>query len=135
MKRLANTLAELLDACDRCRRRAARVFGLLEEEGVTQRSIHNAHVLVEKYGRPDHIGFRVHPRDGQVVSWWWDPSEKTGGANREHLFTGFSWGYAGEGPSGLFAVLTALGVSITRSEIAGWEGDPRGISFHRGEHY
>lgn len=92
------------------------------EGGVTDISLHNAHVLLEHLGLPDR------------VSIYWDPLHSEGPAVRAvweapgamaHTFTGFSWGYGGEGPRGLFRFLESIGARPEfMAGIGGWRNGP-----------
>jgi hypothetical protein len=76
--------------------------GLVVENGSTADSIRNADYLIRTYGYPlriDLIG-GMDCNYGVLAIW----------KNTMHLFTGFSWGYSGEGPSGLNEFFRASGV-------------------------
>jgi hypothetical protein len=64
------------------------------ECGTTAISLENADLLIRQYGVPEFIelvmGYR---QDNYGVLAVWDCTM--------HIFTGFSWGYGGEGPRGL----------------------------------
>lgn len=80
------------------------MVNLAEECGVTSISLSNAQKLVAEYGKPDFVRLVRYPAQsgcGAVVVCW---------PGIVHVFTGFNWGYGGEGPTGLvdFAKLIGL---------------------------
>ena len=66
---------------------------LQEECGVTRISLDNSRVLQKQYGRPSTVELI------QELDEWY--VEATWNNGFSHRFSGFSWGYGGEGPSGL----------------------------------
>lgn len=74
------------------------------ECGTTQISLENAMFLMEQYGIPHTVtlinGGNETDADYGVLAIW---------DGVMHLFTGFSWGYSGEGPRGLDIFLKACG--------------------------
>jgi len=87
----------------------------LEKEcGVTQISLANAEILMEKHGLPSLI--HLHPDEDKrpVVT-------ATFGDGVTHTFSGFRWGYCGEGPRGLRTFLDKSGVTTEMDEIAQWK--------------
>lgn len=72
------------------------------ENGSTRTSLFNADYFLRVFGKPLSIEL-INGEDcnyGVLVIW----------KSTMHLFTGFSWGYTGEGPSGLDEFLHASGV-------------------------
>jgi hypothetical protein len=88
--------------CRICRFERSTQLRLREESGTTDHSLHNAHVLISKYGLPDEVELFMDDREGTLVDARWE--------NRWHQFSGFSWGYGGTGPHGLVNFLNELGV-------------------------
>jgi hypothetical protein len=74
---------------------------LVPERGDTRTSLRNADYLLRAYGKPVRIEL-INGEDTYGVLAIWKGTM--------HLFTGFSWGYTGEGPSGLDEFLHASGV-------------------------
>jgi hypothetical protein len=80
------------------------------EGGVTQISIENALELLDERGLPDSVQLvneGENTGEHVVFATWTNPD----GADFTHKFTGFSWGYRGEGPHGLTAFFEQLGLS------------------------
>ncbi|MFA7218936.1 MAG: hypothetical protein WC119_00225 [Synergistaceae bacterium] len=65
-----------------------------KEGGVTIYSLHNAKLLINKFGKPDRVilNYVVDPWDYVCIAEW---------GNDSFTFSGFSWGYYGEGSRGL----------------------------------
>jgi hypothetical protein len=77
---------------------------LKPEGGVTQISLENALQLIEEKGPPDLVQLineGKNTSEHAVVATWGDFS---------HTFTGFSWGYGGEGPNGLAKFFRMVGL-------------------------
>ena len=75
---------------------------LTEECCVTVHSIENAKILVKAYGIPSVITITGDPSEADhVVHCEWGRLF----SKVAHDFTGFSWGYGGEGPRGLYVFL------------------------------
>jgi len=71
------------------------------EHGDTRTSLRNADYLLRTYGKPVSIELiRGEDCNYGVLAIW---------KGTMHLFTGFAWGYSGEGPSGLDEFLRAAG--------------------------
>lgn len=88
---------------------------LLEpEEGSTRVSLENASKLLKELGLPDVIHLYWDPQLWYVTEAWW--------GNELHKFTGFSWGYTGEGPRGLLGFFKMIGMdpSVNIKEIGSW---------------
>ena len=80
------------------------MMGLKEECGVTDYSLRNAQLLIEKQGIPDRVRLTYveRPWDFLCEAEWYDkPISK-------FVFSGFSWGYFGEGPRGLATFLNTI---------------------------
>lgn len=76
------------------------------EVGVTRFSLENAKELVAKYGRPFRVELKwvgEGPDWGYYTTAMWKDGKK-------HTFTGFAWGYGGEGPRGLKEFFKMIGV-------------------------
>ena len=69
---------------------------LLKEGGVTQISLKNERRLSKRLGRPVRVELHYDPdsADFYQVKAMYDSGDS-------HVFTGFAWGYSGEGPRGL----------------------------------
>ena len=77
------------------------ITGYYPEVGVTWKSLHNAELLIKRYGIPSRLDFSFSDDEWFRVTATW--------ANgKSHTFTGFAWGYRGEGPHGLLAFFQAL---------------------------
>lgn len=89
-----------------------------KEDGVTSISLRNAEILLEWYGQPNLVKLWYDEREWSVVTVEWPNDFK-------HSFTGFSWGYTGEGPHGLeaFAEAVGLGSLLDMRTIAGLPRD------------
>ena len=84
-------------------------------------SLRNAARLIGERGVPDRIELRVDCDLGTCVTVEWFSSAGVSW----HTFTGFSWGYCGEGPRGLRMFLSSVGVKITFQRIATmWRSKP-----------
>jgi hypothetical protein len=89
------------------------------ERGVTRVSLENGTLLTEERGRPVRLELRAPAQyDHQVVAAYGDGSR--------HVFTGFSWGYGGEGPSGLARFCAANGILLTKEQIVAFNFDATG---------
>ena len=65
----------------------------LQQEGrITRISLENADLLIRLYGLPTRIELKNIQDEYLVLASW---------PGFTHMFSGFSWGYGGEGPSGL----------------------------------
>lgn len=92
-------------------RRIKRFDALQDECGVTRVSLENAYQLLHLHGVPYSIDLiRELNEWNVVVKWMVAPSAVS------HKFTGFSWGYRGEGPNGLLTFMESLGLEGP----AGW---------------
>jgi len=83
---------------------------MTDESGVTDHSLHNARVLISKYGIPTHIEL-VWDDD----KWCLVKAEFRGYG--EHVFTGFGWGYSGTGAVGLKRFLRLCKFNVKIDEI------------------
>ena len=84
---------------------------LQPEGGVTQISLENAKALVREHGLPQIVQLVNAGKDAsehEVVAMW------TGAEDTSHeiefTFTGFAWGYGGEGPRGLAKFFQMIGI-------------------------
>jgi hypothetical protein len=103
---------------------------LQPEGGVTQISLENARTLIEAYGLPQIVQLVNAGKDAsehEVVATWEDEAEFT--------FTGFAWGYGGEGPRGLaeFFRMVGLDKRVPTQAISRLPQDQEGtvLSFSR----
>ena len=69
---------------------------LVPEQGATKHSLQNGETLRALHGQPA-IVVLLYDQDGAD----WYRAEVTYADGHEHTFTGFSWGYGGEGCRGL----------------------------------
>ncbi len=108
---------------------------LKPEGGVTDISLENARLLLEAHGLPEAIELYQHPlyeegAEHLVEARWTDGTT--------HVFSGFAWGYTGDGPYGLETFLALLHCQPTISirSIAGWPQEHfPALTFIRGEDY
>lgn len=85
---------------------------LKPEVGVTEISLANAKEIIVKYGVPDIVQLVNEGNstgDHVVHASWGDGTDS--GESFDHKFTGFSWGYSGEGPAGLTKFFEMVGIS------------------------
>ena len=80
--------------------RVAKKRRLQVECGTTQISLENAYLLFTQYGKPMRVTLIAAMEERQadyavLVEW----------SGFKHMFSGFSWGYGGEGPRGLRTLL------------------------------
>jgi hypothetical protein len=87
---------------------------LREEAGITRDSLHNARALERRWGRPVEL---VLDAGGSTVDHCVTAFYPGG---QRFIFTGFAWGYGGEGPRGLCEFLRGLGFDVTMQTIASW---------------
>lgn len=83
---------------------------LKPEGGVTHISLENARELIGELGTPDTVQLVNEGSDtGEhvVFATWENPD----GDDITHKFTGFSWGYRGEGPHGLATFFDMIGLA------------------------
>jgi hypothetical protein len=84
---------------------------LQDECGDTRISLDNSRMLQKQYGRPATVVLIKEDNEWYVDATW--------NNGFSHCFSGFSWGYGGEGPSGLgkFIDMFAIG---ERASSLGW---------------
>ena len=82
-----------------------------EECGVTFNSLENAKMLIKMFGKPDMVSLTY-------IDDPWEYLVKAEWSNSSFTFTGFSWGYYGEGSRGLFEFLQMCGSTLTMDESA-----------------
>lgn len=88
----------------------------LEKEcGVTEKSLNNALLLLTNLGKPTSVTLVEEPQEWYVDTHW--ESLEYGHQDSNHRFSGFSWGYGGEGPHGLMTFLTALGLENVSEQV------------------
>ena len=86
---------------------------LAPECGVTVHSTENAEYLNKRFGKPFRIEFYG---DKNKCEYYVIATYQNG---HSHAFTGFSWGYYGEGPTGLHRFLNeTCGIHFSRLNIA-----------------
>lgn len=102
------------------------------EGGITSVSLENAETLIKRFGLPTRVELYWDKQDWACVDAAFE------GYGMFH-FTGFSWGYGGEGPNGLAKFFKMLKVwpPITINQIAKWPDEERftDMTFIRGEDY
>lgn len=114
------TVKTLLAHCRLCRSPdiASDYQGILApEEGLTDYSLHNAHVLLARNHRTrvDCVKLWFDGAHSQVVVAVWKNGD-------HHTFTGFQWGYGGTGPHGLLDFLLAAGWQYGIEDIQAADG-------------
>jgi len=82
------------------------------EGGITEIALQNAELLRQALGSPIRLELHMDP-DG--VEWYrvrvmFDTGDS-------HTFTGFGWGYSGEGPRGLATFCTQNEIPLTINDI------------------
>jgi hypothetical protein len=83
---------------------ANKKLGLEWEGGITSISLRNAQKLVDGLGKPDSVELTYgKEHDEQYVTAFWNSS-----VVHSFRFTGFGWGYGGEGPCGLQKFLNEI---------------------------
>ena len=83
------------------------------EGGVTQISLDNARELIAARGVPSSVTLSWDDKVWyQVTATWPD--------GFSHVFTGFAWGYRGEGPRGLETFSYMIGANIPLEAICLW---------------
>lgn len=87
---------------------------LEEEGGITQISLNNAWYSLERFGYPTTLEL-VEEKEEWFVYATWKNDKNT--IEVRHKFSGFSWGYGGEGPHGLMIFLEALGLNDIASQV------------------
>ena len=99
----------------------------LEQEcGVTQISLKNAKKLVQRYGLPAFIHLFYDKKDWTCVQIVWTDHPAI-----SHIFTGFSWGYGGEGPRGLKKLFDLLKIDIGMGQISQWDAEKTNLIIHK----
>lgn len=85
---------------------------LLNEGGITQTSLKNGKRLAKRLGAPVRVEAHRNSRTGEwytVIAYY--------ESGDQHTFTGFSWGYGGEGPHGFAKWCEANDIPLTFDEI------------------
>ncbi len=112
------------------------MISLLETEGgITEISLQNARTLIARHGLPDEVEIyqaQLPPNSGEhlVEARWRDGTR--------HTFSGFSWGYRGEGPRGLETFFALLGCVplVSLRQIARWPQERfPALTYVKGEDY
>lgn len=109
---------------------------LQPEGGVTQISLENAKALVRERGLPQIVQLVNAGKDAsehEVVATWVGNEDTS--PDIEFTFTGFAWGYGGEGPRGLaeFFRMTGLDCRVPTQVISRLPQNQEGmvLSFSR----
>jgi len=97
---------------------------LLKEAGVTQTSLKNERRLSKRLGRPVRVELHYDPDgdDWYIVRAFYDSGD-------QHNFTGFSWGYGGEGPRGLLEFCQRNSIPLTEREIHNLNNREKGLTW------
>lgn len=95
---------------------------LLKEGGVTQTSLKNERRLSKRLGRPVRVELHYDPDGAEwyCVKAFYDSGDA-------HVFTGFAWGYNGEGPRGLLEFCQRNNVPLTAEEITQLDNRTKGM--------
>lgn len=104
------------------RRRKKR---LQKERGLTFISRENARFLAETHGRPVSVELRRDRNTNTFLDEYVVVARYADGSS--HTFTGFAWGYGGEGPNGLADFLRESGAPLTQQEVFGLDPEIRGL--------
>lgn len=96
-------------------------MGLKPEGGVTRISLDNGAFLLKQKGRPVHVDLRLVDGEYETVAYYADGSK--------FIFTGFSWGYSGEGPFGLTNWCYSNGVPLDAQQIFALDRRFEGVVF------
>ena len=94
---------------------------LLNEGGVTRISLQNERRLGKRLGRPVRVELHYNP-DG--VEWYQVKAMYDSGDS--HVFTGFSWGYSGEGPRGLLEFCQRNDIPLAMKDIVELDNSTKG---------
>lgn len=109
------------EAAARSWRRANRKVpkSLKDECGVTNISLDNARYMQARYGIPETVVFHTDGSDYRTEAAYRDTDIQE---IVLMVYTGFGWGYSGEGPHGTLEFLNDMcNVDISISTIAGWD--------------
>lgn len=106
-----------MTSCFVCRSYKGEKAGLQPEGGITVVSLHNAHVMVSKHGKPSAVELSWNADDDCLVILYWTKPDHQ---KKRFVLTGFAWGYGGEGPRGLYTFLEWIGIKVVRGEIGTW---------------
>lgn len=94
---------------------------LLIEGGITQTSLKNDRRLTKRLGSP--IRIELHHSNGGE---WYRVVAMYESGDR-HEFTGFAWGYGGEGPRGLLEFCQRHNIPLTAQEIGRLDNTGEGL--------
>lgn len=86
---------------------------LLNEGGITQTSLKNGKRLAKRLGPPVRVEAHFNPNGSEwyrVIAFY--------ESGDSHTFTGFAWGYGGEGPRGFAEWCEANEIPLTLKEIS-----------------
>lgn len=98
---------------------AIHVPGIQPEVGITGVSVSNARILTSEVGKPALVVLSKEGKDYITTAYWGELTVKKAIYKRYLFrFTGFSWGYSGEGPNGLLNYLKDLGVKVDVLKLA-----------------
>jgi hypothetical protein len=82
------------------------------EGGITQIALQNAELLRQALGSPIRLELHMDPDGGE-----WYRTRVMYDTGDSHTFTGFGWGYSGEGPRGLANFCQQNDIPLTLSDI------------------
>jgi len=82
------------------------------EGGITQIALQNAELLRQALGSPIRLELHMDPNG---VEWY--RTRVMYDTGDSHTFTGFGWGYSGEGPRGLADFCNQNGIPLTIRQI------------------
>ena len=85
---------------------------LSQEGGITEIALQNAETLRQALGAPVRVELHMDPNG---VEWYRTRAFYDTGDH--HTFTGFGWGYTGEGPRGLASFCQQNDIPLTINEI------------------
>ena len=82
------------------------------EGGITQIALQNAELLRQALGSPIRMELHMDPNGPE-----WYRTRVMFDTGDSHTFTGFGWGYGGEGPRGLASFCQANDIPLTINDI------------------
>lgn len=113
--KIFNLADKIAGLCSELIPNTSPIRNLQEEGGITQVSLENAKTLMKRYPRIIKIVLYIDKNEHLVDVVFADMFE-----SYTHAFSGFSWGYIGEGPRGLKTFLKMANIDVSREEIASW---------------
>lgn len=97
---------------------------LLNEGGITQTSLKNNRRLTKRLGSPVRVELHYDPNGAE---WYRAVAMYSNGD--KHTFTGFAWGYSGEGPRGLLEFCQYHDIPLTSQEIHGLDNRMKAMTW------